>query len=169
MSVGKNILIYVVEDNKLYNKMICQFLEKSGYKNVKTYLNGKDCVNDVAKGESPDVVIQDYFLEDSDGIAVLQAVKKKSPNSEFVFLTANENMDVAINSIKYGAYDYIIKDSDIALKKVVNKIEKITKMLELKRRNKIIKQAMIASLFIVIAIILFALLHVFFDAFGWQQ
>lgn len=169
MGVNKNLLIYVVEDNKLYNKVVCEFLAKKGYKKVKPFYTGKACLNEVKNGETPDIVIQDYFLEDSNGIAVLQAVKKRSKNTEFLFLTANESVEVAVNSIKYGAFDYIIKDNDLALKKVANKIEKISKMIDLERRNKFIRKAMVVSLFILVAIVIFALLHVIFNAFGMQK
>lgn len=169
MGVKTNLLIYVVEDNKLYNKLVSEFIKKNGYSNVKCFFNGKDCLNAVKKGESPNIVIQDYHLDDTNGIAVLQAVKKRSKDSEFIFLTANEDMEVAVNTIKYGAFDYIIKDNDVALKKVVNKIQKITKMFELERRNRFIKKAMVATLIILVAIVFLALLHTLFDVFGLRR
>jgi DNA-binding NtrC family response regulator len=169
MSANTNLLIYVVEDNKMYNKIVSEFLIKQGYTNVKSFLSGKECVRTVKGGESPDIVIQDYHLQDSTGIDVLINVKKHSKNSEFIFLTANEDMEVAVNSIKYGAFDYIIKDSELSLKKVLHKIEKISKLIQLQRRNKVIKSAMIASLCILVAIIIFTAMHTFFDAFGLQR
>ena len=78
-------------------------------------------------------------------------------------------MEVAINSIKYGAYDYIIKDNELALKKVLNKIGKISRLFELQRRNEVIRKAMIISMVILVGIVVFTLLHTFFDAFGLQR
>jgi len=164
--VNKNLLIYVVEDNKLYHKLVVDFLQKQGLKKVKSFYKGQDCLDAVKKGEHPDIVIQDYHLEDSTGIAVLQAVKKRSKRSEFIFLTANEDMEVAVNSIKYGAYDYIIKDNDIALKKVYSKIGKISKMLELEKRNRFIRTAMMITLAVLVAIVIFVALHEIFNLFG---
>lgn len=166
--MNKNLLIYVVEDNKLYNRLVVDFLQKQGMKNVKSFYSGKDCLNAIKQGENPDIVIQDYYLEDSTGIAVLQAVKKRSKRSEFIFLTGNEDLEVAVNSIKYGAFDYIIKDNDIALKKVFSKIDKISKILDLEKRNHFIKRAMIVTLFFLVAIVIFLTLHEFFDLFGWK-
>lgn len=166
MSINKNLLIYVVEDNEMYNKMVTEFLKKQGFKKVKSFLCGKECVKAVRGGESPDIVIQDYFLQDINGIDVLLNVKKQSKSSEFIFLTANESMEVAINSIKYGAYDYIIKDNDLAFKKVLNKIGKISRVFELQKRNSVIRKAMVISLAILSGIVIFTVLHTFFDAFG---
>lgn len=136
MDIKKILLIYVVEDNKLYNKMVCEFLAKQNYTNVKSFESGKECINSVVNGERPNIVIQDYFMGDSTGIEVLRKVKKHSKNSEFIFLTANESVEVAVNSMKYGAYDYIIKDKDVALKRVVDKIQKISKSFALNRTKK---------------------------------
>lgn len=166
MDINKNLLIYVVEDNKIYNRLVCEFLKKQNFTNVKSFLSGKECVKAVVNGERPHIVVQDYFLDDSNGIDVLINVKKHSKNSEFLFLTANENMEVAVNSIKYGAYDYIIKDNDIALQKVQIKIGKISRVIELDKKNKVIKHAMIIAVLVLVIIVLFALLHILFDAFG---
>lgn len=167
--MNKNLLIYVVEDNKLFNRIVVDFLQKQGLKNIKSFYNGQDCLNAVKGGEHPDIVIQDYHLDDSTGIAVLQAVKKRSKRTEFVFLTANEDMEVAVNSIKYGAFDYIIKDNDLALKKVYNKIEKISKMLELEKRNHLIQSMMVVTLVVLVAITVLMILHGVFDLFGLKK
>jgi DNA-binding NtrC family response regulator len=50
-------------------------------------------------------------------------------------LSGQDSIDVAINSMKYGAYDYIVKDQ-MALQKMVNKINKITSVAELVKSNK---------------------------------
>lgn len=168
MEINKKLLIYVVEDNKMYNKIISGFLKKTGFDKVKSFLNGEDCIEAVKGGEYPDIVIQDYDLTDITGIDVLQYVKKHSRQSEFIFLTANESMEVGVNSIKYGAYDYIIKDNDLALNKVLNKIDNISKLIQLQKRNRRIMSAMIFVLVILIGIVILTTLHTYFDAFGWQ-
>ncbi len=166
MDIKKSLLIYVVEDNVLYNKLISESLKNNGYQKVVSFFKGQPCVNEVLGGERPDIVIQDYFLDDINGLEVLQKVKKHSQKSEFIFLTANENMEVAVNSIKFGAYDYIIKDSEIAIQKMLSKISKITKLIDLQKRNNFIKKAMILSVTILVLIVILAILHGMFDAFG---
>jgi len=158
MDIKKSLLIYVVEDNLIYNRMVCEYLKKQDYTNVKSFNSGNECMKAVMTGAKPDIVIQDYYLEDSTGIDVLQAVKKQSKNSEFIFLTANEDMEIAVNSIKYGAFDYIIKDNDVAFKKLVDKINKVSKLILLRRNNKVSKLAMIIILIILILIIISGIL-----------
>lgn len=165
MAKKNNQLIYVVEDNEGYNKLLTEYLKKQGYANVKAFFSGEECVKSIEKGDVPEVIIQDYFLENMNGLDVLKKVKKVTPESEFVFLTSNENMEVAVNTIKYGAYDYIIKDK-ITLDKVIDRIEKISKYKTLKRNNKQIRQMMMLFTFVVFLIVLFAFLYFVIDIFG---
>jgi FixJ family two-component response regulator len=129
----KNPLIFVVEDNQIYNKLVVSYLKTNKFTRVESYLSGEDALNNMNK--NPDIIIQDYLLEGMTGIEVLIKAKKTNPNVEFIFLSGQDSIDIAINSMKYGAYDYIVKDQ-MALQKMVNKIHKINSVTELVTSNK---------------------------------
>ena len=167
MAAKKDNLIYIVEDNKVYNKLISGSLAKLNFTNLRSFFSGEECISAIKKGEKPDIIIQDYFLEKMNGIDVLISVKKISPNSEFIFLTSNESMEVAVNTIKFGAYDYIIKDK-ITLDKVVDRIYKIRKVKALEKRNKQILKYIILFSGVIFLIVLFALFFFVFNVFGTQ-
>jgi DNA-binding NtrC family response regulator len=133
MQNSKNPLIFVVEDNQMYNRLVVSYLKTNKFTNVESYLSGEDVLKNMNK--NPDIVIQDYLLEGMTGIEVLIKAKKTNPNVEFIFLSGQDSIEIAINSMKYGAYDYIVKDQ-MALQKLVNKIYKITSVTELVKSNK---------------------------------
>lgn len=133
MQNTKNPLIFVVEDNQMYNKLVVSYLKTNKFTNVESYLNGEEALQNMHK--NPEIIIQDYLLEGMTGIEVLIKAKKTNPNVEFIFLSGQDSIDIAINSMKYGAYDYIVKDQ-MALQKLVNKINKITSVTELVKSNK---------------------------------
>jgi len=133
MQNTKNPLIFVVEDNQMYNKLVISYLKTNKLTNVESFLTGEDALKNMDK--NPDIVIQDYLLEGMTGIEVLIKAKKTNPNVEFIFLSGQDSIDIAINSMKYGAYDYIVKDQ-MALQKMVNKIQKINSVTELVKSNK---------------------------------
>lgn len=133
MQNKKNPLIFVVEDNQMYNKLVVSYLKTNKLTNVEAYLSGEDALKNMDK--NPDIVIQDYLLEGMTGIEVLIKSKKTNPDVEFIFLSGQDSIDIAINSMKYGAYDYIVKDQ-MALQKLVNKIQKINSVTELVKSNK---------------------------------
>jgi len=133
MQNTKNPLIFVVEDNQMYNKLVVSYLKTNKLTNVESYLSGEEALNNMSK--NPDIIIQDYLLEGMTGIEVLIKAKKTNPDVEFIFLSGQDSIDIAINSMKYGAYDYIVKDQ-MALQKMVNKINKINSVTELVKSNK---------------------------------
>ena len=154
----KNYLIFVVENNKIYNRLVTEYLKKQGFSNVKSLVSGEECIQTIENGEKPDIIIQDYSLDGINGLEVLKQVKKISPHSEFIFLTSNENMEVAVNTIKFGAYDYIVKDK-MALEKVVYKMRKIVSMFKLQKKNSQIRKYMYFILGIIALFIIFAFFY----------
>jgi DNA-binding NtrC family response regulator len=127
MQNTKNPLIFVVEDNQMYNKLVVSYLRTNKFTNVESFLTGEDVLKNMHK--NPDIIIQDYLLDGMTGIEVLIKAKKTNPNVEFIFLSGNDSIDIAINSMKYGAYNYILKDQ-MALPKLVEKIQKINSVSE---------------------------------------
>jgi DNA-binding NtrC family response regulator len=132
MQKTDNPLIFVVEDNQMYNKLVVSYLKTNKFTNVESYLSGEEALKNMDK--NPNIVIQDYLLEGMTGIEVLIKAKKSNPAVEFIFLSGQDSIDIAINSMKYGAYDYIVKDQ-MALQKLVNKINKINSVTELVKSN----------------------------------
>jgi DNA-binding NtrC family response regulator len=164
MDIRKKYLIFVVEDNNTYNHLVVGHLGKSGFTNVKSFSSGKDCIEAVLNKEVPNIIIQDYFMNEMNGLEVLQKVKKIIPDTEFIFLTGNEDIEVAVTTMKSGAYDYVIKDN-VALDKVVNKIQKIIKVFELERKNKQIQFLVRMFVLLVSVVIVFSILIFAFDIF----
>ena len=117
----------------MYNKLVVSYLKTNKFTNIESYLSGEEVLKNMHK--NPEIIIQDYLLEGMTGIEVLIKAKKTNPNVEFIFLSGQDSIDIAINSMKYGAYDYIVKDQ-MALQKLVNKINKITSVTELVKSNK---------------------------------
>lgn len=155
MQDPKNPLIFVVEDNHIYNKLVVSYLKTNRYTNVESYFTGEEALQNMHK--NPDIVIQDYLLEGITGIEVLIKAKKIAPNVEFIFLSGNDNIDIAINSMKYGASNYIVKDQ-MALPKLVEKIRQVTsvsEMVQTKKRFKIGVTLFFIGIGLLIAVTLF--------------
>jgi DNA-binding NtrC family response regulator len=150
MPILNDPLIFIVEDNTVYNKLVVSYLRSQKFTRVESYLTGEECLKNIFK--KPDVIIQDYLLDGMNGIEVLKATKKLYPETEFIFLSGQDSVDVAINSMKYGAYDYIVKDQ-MALKKMVDKINKIISVRDLVKSNKRYKTG-VTFFFIALAVLI---------------
>jgi DNA-binding NtrC family response regulator len=155
MQNANDSLIFVVEDNRVYNKLICSYLKSNNFTNVMPFYSGEEAINNLYR--NPDIIIQDFLLDGMNGIDVLKKAKEQDGNIEFIFLSGQDNIDVAINTMKYGAYDYIVKDQ-MALKKMVNKINKIQSVNKLVKTNKRYRTGVIiffAALVLIVILILF--------------
>ena len=83
---------------------------------------------------NPDVIISDYLLPAFDGLSALQITREKSPFTPFIILTGSMNEDTAIECIKAGADDYVIKEHIKHLgPAVLNALE--NKKIELERKK----------------------------------
>jgi DNA-binding NtrC family response regulator len=156
----KDILIFVVEDNQMYNKLIISYLKTNKFTNIESYLSGEDVLKNMYK--NPEIVIQDYLLAGMTGIEVLIKAKKICPKVKFIFLSGQDSIDNAINSMKYGAFDYIVKDK-MALQKLVDKIHKINTVTELVQSKKHIKTGVVLFFVVlgllIVTVITFALMY----------
>ncbi len=147
-------LIFIVEDNPVYNKLVVNYLQSKKFNRIESFLSGEECLKKIKM--KPDIVIQDYLLEGIDGIEVLKATKKILPHTEFIFLSGQDSVDVAINTMKLGAYDYIVKDQ-LALKKMADKITKIIAVQKLVKNNRRYKTG-IALFFLALVVIILLLI-----------
>jgi len=158
MPDSNDLLIFVVEDNRVYNKLITSYLKTNKFSNVMSFYSGEDTINNLYR--NPDIIIQDFLLDGMNGIEVLKKAKEQNPNIEFIFLSGQDNIDVAINTMKYGAYDYIVKDQ-MALKKMVNKINKIQSVNKLVKSNKRYRSGVVIFFVALIVILILVLAFVF--------
>jgi DNA-binding NtrC family response regulator len=101
------VRILVVDDDEITCNLLEEVLSKEGYR-VQIALNGREAIE---KGELQpyDVVLTDIRMLEVDGMEVLQAYKKKSPQTVIIMMTAFGSIETAIRAIKEGAYDYVSK------------------------------------------------------------
>lgn len=151
MAKNNGPLIFIVEDNTAFNKLIEQQLHQHNFNNVICFTSGEDCLKKLYL--NPNIIIQDYTLQGINGLNVLQITKKILPDTEFIFLSAKENIDIAINSVKYGAFDYIVKNN-LAFQRLIQKIDNITQIQQLKRKNKRLRIIISLSLIITISLLI---------------
>lgn len=102
--------ILTIEDDPLQRKLIKENLEQENYI-VFEAASGKEALSIIS--ESPiDVAIVDYRLEAETGIDVIKQMLEKNPLITPIMVTAFSNIENAVEALKEGAYDYIVKPID---------------------------------------------------------
>ena len=122
--------ILIVDDEALTLRTIGRALETEGYE-VLLAASGEDALKTIAE-EKPDLALLDVVLPGINGIEVLRQAKKLSPGTIVVMMSAYHMVDRAVEAMKLGAYDYLIKPFHIA--DMVNTIQRATEMLALRVR-----------------------------------
>lgn len=139
-----NNFVLITEDDTNIANLERIYLEKEGFK-VLTAKTGKEGLQLIRDGNSPDLLIIDYILPDMSGVDFMQEVKKLNKNIPSIIVTGGGNEKVAVTAMKLGAMDYIVKDADTikhlpeTCKEVLEKFnmaeENYRLMEELKRVN----------------------------------
>jgi len=99
--------ILVVDDENHVRSMIGATLERHGY-DVQLAASGREALELFAQN-SFDLVLTDIVMQDGNGIVLLDRIRGKQPNIPVVMVTAIHDISVAIDSMRRGAYDYLLK------------------------------------------------------------
>ncbi len=99
--------VLVVDDERVIREILADFLSMEGFA-VRTAENGRDALGELAKGGF-DLVLSDLKMPDLGGIELLEAIGKHAPNVIVVIMTGFGTVETAIDAMKRGAYDYILK------------------------------------------------------------
>lgn len=110
--MSSDAVILVVDDERDHADGIAEALEKLCAKAIAVY-NGKDAVA-ILRNQKIDVVVTDLKLGgDIDGLEILNKAKKYNPETEVILITAYATIETCKESIRRGAYDYLVKPIDI--------------------------------------------------------
>jgi len=164
MQKTKNPLIFIIEDSVVYKDLIVGYLHSKNYNNVKTFKNEEDCLNEI--NSEPDVIVLDYSFTGINGLDLMTKVREESPLTSFVFLSGQNDVEIAVKLMKMGADDYIVKNEK-APHNLVKSIEHLmaeTKQAKVSQGFKIGVIGFFIVLFVIIMIII--LMTIFLEDFN---
>jgi len=116
----KKIKLLLVDDERPFLETISKRLEKRDL-TVSAVYSGQDALVQLENNTSIEVVILDVKMPGMDGIQTLVEIKKKFPLVEVIMLTGHATVESAIDGMKLGAFDYLMKPCDIDA--LVTKVE----------------------------------------------
>jgi len=99
--------IFIIDDEEPVLEMIERALEKEDHK-IYSFSSPQEAIHKITK-INPDVVITDIKMDELNGFDVLHKVKKISPEVNVILITAYASVDTAVEALRSGAFDYLIK------------------------------------------------------------
>jgi DNA-binding NtrC family response regulator len=104
-------LIFVVEDNEWYRKLLVHSLESNPDFRVESFATGEEFLGQI--GRNPDIVSLDFRLPDTKGDVLLRKIKNHNEEIEVLIISEQEDIETAVDLLKKGAFDYLVKEKDI--------------------------------------------------------
>jgi len=103
--------ILVVDDEPILRDSLEVALKTSGYE-VLTARTGEEGLERFQK-EDPDIVLLDHWLPGMNGDEVLRRIKEEDPEIPIIIMTAQGSIEMAVNSMKMGAFDFLVKPFEL--------------------------------------------------------
>lgn len=116
------LLIYIVEDDRVYRGMLERLLSMDPDHRVVVFASGREVLQSGLP--PPEVMILDYSMPEMNGDEVLRRFRQDHPTVPVVLLSGQEDINVAVRLLKEGAYDYIVKDRN-ARERLLNALQHI--------------------------------------------
>ena len=128
------IEILIVDDNADIRNILNELILDAGYK-TRVAANYNQALSEIDK-KIPDVAILDVKLDkgDNDGIELLSHIKSKNKDVPVIIITGHANIEMAVNSLKLGAFEFVEKPFDQA--RLLNFITRAVENLKLKSENR---------------------------------
>ena len=126
--------ILIVDDNSDIRSILDELIKEAGYK-TRLAANFNQALSEIDK-KLPDVAIMDVKLDkgDNDGIQLLDHIKKKNSDIPVIMISGHANIEMAVNSLKSGAFEFIQKPFD--KERLLNFVNRAVENFILKNENK---------------------------------
>lgn len=112
MSDTQTHTILVIDDDANFLRFVQWMLEESGYA-VLTAMNHDQAIGRIEEAV-PDVVLLDRHLETEDGLDLIAPLQSRVPSASIILMTAESSTSLAVQAVKLGAYDFLVKPIDEA-------------------------------------------------------
>jgi len=137
--------LFLVDDEPIQNEMLKDYLSERFLYDIQVYDNGEDALKQLHL--NPEIAILDYHLsahnrEAQNGVDILKAIKERSPDTQVIMLSGQDKIEVAVDSLKYGAYDYVVK-GETAFSRTENIINNLSELHKMRTINRAYKKTII--------------------------
>jgi len=128
--------IFLVDDDPFCLQLMEHAIRGLGFQNIHTFDNGASCLD--ALIDEPDIIFLDQMMGSVSGTDALKAIKRFNPDIYVVLVSGQQQVQVAVDSLKYGAFDYVVKDEQLTnrLTTVLAKVEQVQELLASRQKAK---------------------------------
>jgi len=129
--------ILVADDEPLVRENLGKVFRQAGY-DVTTVANGDQALAALMNGAGYDIVFSDITMPGADGLTVLRQAREIAPQTFVILVTGNGTLETAIEALRRGAYDYILKP--FAIDEVLAKVARLMELRQLAWERQILRR-----------------------------
>jgi DNA-binding NtrC family response regulator len=140
--MNKQLRILILEDDDSDAELMEHELRKGNITFESRCVETREAFEKSLEDFAPDLILADYTLPSFDGGSGLRIAKEKCPDVPFIFVSGTIGEDIAIESLKSGATDYVLKDNLSRLAPAVNRaIREVEENIEYRKAEKALKDS----------------------------
>jgi len=128
--------IQIIEDDRNLAMVLSRVLTKEGYE-VAVDHTVAEAKARLENGETPGLILTDIYLPDGKGLEILELAKAVRPDISVIVMTANATVETAIEAMKKGAFDYLLKP--FRVEELVFTVQRIFQCRDLSTENRFLK------------------------------
>lgn len=120
----------IVDDDRHYGRLLSYRLEKDGQHEIESLHDGTELLKRLKDGAQPDLVLMDIMMPGLNGIDTLKRLRETYPDLNVVMISAQEDVETAVEAMRLGAKDYITKGQNdlVHLDRIVQNVKERVKL-----------------------------------------
>jgi polysaccharide export outer membrane protein len=133
---NKLFKVFLVDDDPFCRQLMEQVIRGLDFQDIHSFDNGAACLD--ALIDEPDIIFLDQMMGSVSGTDALKAIKRFNPDIYVVLVSGQQQVQVAVDSLKYGAFDYVVKDEQLIdrIAAVLAKIGQVQELLDSRQKTK---------------------------------
>lgn len=150
--------LFVIDDDPIQVEMIKDYIQDRYLFEVKAYGDGESAMSDI-RTQQPGIIVLDYHLSSQkpdakNGIEVLKEIGKVSPNSKVFMFSGKDDMTIATDSIRHGAFDFIVKGPTAfdKLERTINRLGDMNQLDEINKAQKKTITILVVGILLIVAL-----------------
>lgn len=134
------VTVFIVEDDPIYMRLVKYVFELNPDYNIQIFTTGQECIDNLHL--KPSIISLDFNLPDMKGDQVLQKIKNYNKDIGVIILSGQKNIDTAVQLLKNGAYDYIVKNEETK-DRLLHAVQRLSSNISLKQEVEDLKDELV--------------------------
>ncbi len=135
-----SITVFIVEDDPVYMRLVKYVFELNPDFNIHVFTSGQECIDNLHL--KPSIISLDFSLPDLKGDEVLEKIKNYNKDIGVIILSGQQNIAVAVQLLRNGAYDYIVKNEETK-DRLIHAVQRLSSNISLKKEVEELKDELV--------------------------